>query len=465
MAEAPFKDKDRKARDRNPRGHQLSGAGAGTAIVFLVLLIPLGAMQPGRNVGCSEWRECRQLALAAADQGEYERFHDLAWRAFQLGPDKDSALMSLLARAQALSGRPHDAMVMLDRLAGMGVAVDADTNDDFARTRQLPDWPEVLAHIDHARHPDRPAAAAPAAAATSPIGNVSPPGPLEAFRFSTQAFTPAGLAYDAVSQRFLFGDRVERKLFVVGERSNRATDFVRADSAGFQEIAAIEIDAKRGDLWVASTTAVEGTGTLHKLQLISGRLLRSFRIAADIGPVSLVDLAVTPAGAVLVLDSGGKQLFVLRPGATAFERVIRLDASEPASVAAGADEGIAYVAHRGGVLRIDLRAGTATPLAAPRDVPLDRLERIRWRPQELIGVRVDEDGTRRITRLDLNGSGRAVAQATTLERAVQAGGPIFLTFWGDELVYLADSSKSAEGSPPIDSRRLAEFVAYRLRIR
>jgi hypothetical protein len=442
----------------------LSGSGAGSAIVLLVLLVPLGAMQPDRNVGCSEWRECRQLALAAADRGEYERFHDLAWRALQLGPARDSALMSLLARAQALSGRPHDAMIMIDRLAEMGVAVDADTNDDFARTRQLPGWPEVMAHIDRARHPGEPAAGAPTAASTSPITDVSPTAPLEALRFSTRAFTPAGLAYDAVSQRFLFGDRAERKLFVVGERSNRTADFVRADSAGFQEIATIEIDAKRGDLWVASTTAVEGTGTLHKLQLVSGRLLRSFRIAADIQPVSLVDLAVTAAGAVLVLDSGGKQLFVLRPGATAFERAIRLDAPEPASVAAGDEEGIAYVAHRDGVLRIDLRAGTATPLAAPRAIALDRLERIRWRPQALIGVRVDEDGTRRITRLDLNGSGRAVAHATTLERAVQAGGPIFLTFSGDDLVYLADSLKPADGSPPVDARRPAEFVAYRVRI-
>jgi len=268
-----------------------------------------------------------------------------------------------------------------------------------------------------------------------------------------------------VSQRFLLGDRIARKLFVVSERSNRVTDFVRAESAGFQEISAFEIDAKRGDLWVVSAGPVEGTGTLHKLQLVSGRLLRSFRIPADFEPVSPVDLAVTATGAVLVLDSAGKQLLVLRPGATAFERVVRLDASEPSSLATGDDEGIAYVAHRDGVSRIDLRARTTARLAAPRAVPLDRLERIRWRPHALIGVRADEDGTRRITRFDLNASGRAVAHATTLERAVPAGGPIFVTFWGDELVYLADSSKSAEGTAPVDASRPAEFVAYRLRIR
>jgi len=452
-----------------PGTHQFSRSGSSTVIVSLVLFVQLGATQTGRDVGCSEWPECRQLALAAADRGEYERFHDLAWRAVQLGPPRDSALMSLLARAQALSGRPHDAMVMLDRLAEMGVAVDADTNDDFVRTRQLPGWAEVAAHIDRVRHHDPPAVAPPTVAATapatSPIAKASPPGPLEALRFSTGAFSPAGLAYDAVSQRFLFGDRIARKLFVVSERSNRVTDFVRAESAGFQEISAFEIDAKRGDLWVVSAGPVEGTGTLHKLQLVSGRLLRSFRIPADFEPVSPVDLAVTATGAVLVLDSAGKQLLVLRPGATAFERVVRLDASEPSSLATGDDEGIAYVAHRDGVSRIDLRARTTVRLAAPHAVPLDRLERIRWRPHALIGVRVDEDGTRRITRLDLNASGRAVAHATTLERAVPVGGPIFVTFWGDELVYLADSSKSAEGTAPVDPSRPGEFVAYRVRIR
>src|SRR4051812_36463495 len=95
--------------------------GAGTALAWLVLLAALGAQQSGRDVGravgCSEWRQCRDMALAAADGRDYERFHDLAWRAVQLGPPRDPMLLTVLARAQALSGRPHDALVMLDRLA------------------------------------------------------------------------------------------------------------------------------------------------------------------------------------------------------------------------------------------------------------------------------------------------------------------------------------------------------------
>jgi hypothetical protein len=444
-------------------------------LASLVLIVALDEQPPGRDVGCRDWRDCRQQALAAADRGEHETFHNLAWRAVQLGPQNDPALMFVLARAQALSGRPHDALVMLDRLAAIGVPSDVETSDDFIGTRMLPGWPAVSARIERLRHPESPSAAvatavaespAPPAAVTAPVAESPRPAPApEAVRFSTGAFTPGGLAYDAVSDRFLVGDRLGRKLIVVTGRSNQATDFVRADSAGFQEIGAIEIDAKRGDLWVGSTAPSGGAGTLHKLQLISGRPLRSFQIAAELEPVALVDLAVTAAGAVFALDSASAQLLVLRPGASALERAMRLDARAPASLTAGGDEGIAYVAHGDGVSRIDLRARTTTPLTAPVSVALDRLERIRWHARSLIAIRLEEDGSRRIIRFDLNSSGRAVTQATTLERSAPILGPTLLTLAGDQLVYLADGAVAADGSQPAAAPGPAQFVAYRLPLR
>src|SRR5438552_13017325 len=104
--------------------------------------------QPPRDAGCTEWHDCRQQALAAADRGEYETFHDLAWRAVQTGPARDPSLMYLLARAQSLSGRPHDALIMLLRLADLGVPEpEALTSDDFSRTRELPGWADAAARI------------------------------------------------------------------------------------------------------------------------------------------------------------------------------------------------------------------------------------------------------------------------------------------------------------------------------
>ena len=117
---------------------------------------------------------------------------------------------------------------------------------------------------------------------------------------------------------------------IVADGADHAVDFVRAASAGFRDITAIEIDDRRGDLWVVSTaTPDDGAGTLHKLQLVSGRPLKSFPIAAGTNPVTIVDLAVTPAGAVLVLDSAGGQLLTLHPGGTVVEPDMKIEAVEP----------------------------------------------------------------------------------------------------------------------------------------
>jgi hypothetical protein len=435
-------------------------------VASLVLLASL-AQQPSAGNRCTEWRQCRELALAAADRGDYEVFHDLAWRAVQTGPPRDPTLMLLLARAQALSGRPHDALVMLQRLADMGVASDAETNPDFSYTRELPGWPEVAARIARVNNPNAPVAAAPAAtappaavapraAAPSSAATAAPPSTAaapaapvvpapavaEAARFPTASFTLGGLAYDAVSDRFVFADRVGRRLIVVAKGSDHASDFVRADSAGFHQVSAIEIDTRRGDLWVASSIPADGAGSLHKLQLVSGRPLKSFTAGGDLGPVNFVDLAVTAAGAVLVLDAAGKQLLMLRPGGTALERVVRMETEDLASVAAGEDEGIAYVAHRDGISRVDLRAKTVARLSAPKTVSLEHIERIRWTRRALIAVRVGDDGSRHIVRLDVTASGRAVTKETPLEMPVAASTPTFVTVSGDDL-YVADGSGAA----------------------
>ena len=437
--------------------------GAVALLTYLAarLAVASSAVPQSRDFGCTEWHQCREMALAAADRGEYETFHDLAWRTVQTGPRNDPALMYLLARAQALSGRPHDALIMLERLAEMGVASDAATNDDFGRTRQLPGWPDLLARIEGLSHPAsvppaRSPTASPAAIPTpipAPIptpstsaSRTTPPSPPmpEGSRFSTQGFTLAGLAYDAVSHRFLFGDRLGRKLIVVGEGTNHTVDFVRADSAGFGDIAAMEIDGKRGDLWVMSAGLANGAAALHKIQLVSGRPLKSFPIAADAEAVTPVDLGVTPGGVVVALDSVGRQLLVLRSKGTTVERVMRVDVAEPASVAAAGDEDIVYVASRDGVLRVDLRARTATKVAAPKSVSLAHLERIRWRRRALIAIRVDADGTRHIVRLTLNASGRAVTKATKIDSPTLPGGrQTFVAISGDELVYLVSGETTS----------------------
>jgi hypothetical protein len=459
-----------KTRLLNRGAQQTKAVIAVVALALLIALTPAAVaverlptlLQQSRDGDCAEWRACRQLALAAAERGEFEKFHDLAWRAVQTGPPKDPALMYLLARAQALSGRPHDALIMLQRLADMGVAPDA-TGDEFSRTRQLPGWPDVEAHIAAV------VAAGSLPSASSPVPAVSvirlAPA-THAVRFLVKPFAVSGLVYDAASRRFVLGDRLGRKLIAVDERLNHTVDLVRAESAGFLDVSAIEIDTKRGDLWVASGGAPDGTGALHKLQLISGRPLRTFPIAADSGPVKLVDVAVDSAGAVLVLDSMTSQLLMLRPGRTALERVVRIDAQEPVSVTAGGEDGVAFVAHRDGLSRIDLRSRIVSPVAAPNGVALGHLERIRWRSNALIAVRVDDDGSaRRILRLEMNAKGSAITQVSQLALPAPVGRQDFMTISRDEVVYLMADSNEAGGRPSNALSDERAFVAYLVPLR
>lgn len=445
-------------------------------------------------VQCREWRECRQLALDAAARGEHETFHDLAWRSVQTGPPRDPDLMYLLARAQCLSGRPDDALVMLRRLADMGVSTDAATNGDFRRARALPGWPEVEAIIQQGvRHTDasaRPTADPASRAAPllpelptppTPGAPAPPPPPLGSpsdaatfrqasvevvARFSTQRFAPGGLAYDVVSSRFLFGDYTARKLMVVAEGSDHTIDMVGPDSAGFHRVMAIEIDARRGDLWVVSAVANGGAAALHKLQLVSGRPLAIFAAPAELEPLALRDVAVTGAGTALVLDGVGRRVLALEPGKKTLELLMQIDADDPASLTPAGDERVAYVAHRTGIVRLDLKYRSARDVAAPAGIVLGGFERLRWYRNTLVGVQTDQDGSRRIVRLELDRTGRSVTTATVIDASLPVDtGPTFATISGDDLYYMMTRPDDGhvEGVALLDS--LAEVSVRRIRLR
>lgn len=471
--------------------------------VLMSIAAPLVAILEAqtRAPDCREPETCTQLALDARARGAYETFHDLAWRAVQTGRPNDPDLMYLLARAQALSGRRRDALIMLRRLADSGVRTDAATDEDFRRVRELAGWREVEALAERAAKTagriaavaptpapvaepaappppapvGEPAAPPPPAAAVSPAAPplpaavpapapppvaapVAPPeAPVarapriqaaeieEAARFSIAAFDPAGLAYDAVSRRFLLGDGSGRRLIVNGEGSDRASDLVRADAAGFDDVTALAIDPKRGTLWVASTGADDGS--VHRLQLISGRVLEKVSAPTAAAATRLTDLAIAPDGTLVVLDSGASRLLVLRPGTTTLEQVIALTVPSPASIAVGDDARVAFVAHRDGIARVDLQARRSVPVAAAKGVDLARVERVRTHRDALLGVQTQPDGSRSVVRLQLNRDRRTVTETAVVEVPPPQQGDAFLTVSGDDVYYLvAERGKSGSSA-------------------
>ena len=485
--------------------------------LILVLTATLIDAPQDRGADCPTAQACQTLALEAVDRQDFEAFHDLAWRAIRKGRPNDPELMRMLARAQSLSGRPLDSLVMLERMLALGITTDAATNDDFRRVRALPGWPDFEKRVEElaAARPSAPdgtsvadptksrtsagaqarttapgaegsakpgssdkASAIPVpgrtptgrgrgappetanapAAASSAAGEPEPAragDAAEALRFTTIAFTPAGLAYDRVSNRFIVGDRDASKLTVVDEASQRVANLAAAQSAGFGSLGGLEIDAKEGDLWVVSTGDQSTPApTLHKLQLISGRVLYAVVLEPSFGPARFADIAVTPRSSVLVLDAAGRRVFVASPKARRLELAMELSVTNPSSLAPES-ESVLYIAHQGGILRADLAAGKSAPLTAPKAVSLAGLTRLRWHRGALFGVQRSGDGTYRIVQLKLDASGHRITGVEVLDRSLRMTDPTAAALAGDVLYYLAAPSTN-------DSAMRSETVVRRV---
>ncbi len=447
---------------------------------LLAITVLMGSAVEGQNaaMACHEWQQCREHAIDAAGREDFEAFHDLAWRTVQRGPNNDPALMYLLARAQSLSGRPSDAMVMLSRLVDMGIAPDAGTSADFRRVRALSNWPALEVRIAAVRAPAvvaeaptieaaprpsvepqktiarrlspapapaparSPASATPAVVDPLPAAAPSsPPGSAEttatdaeAVRFAGAGTIPIALAYDAVSRRFIVANPHARTLAVVDEFSQHVATLSGAQAA-FADIAAIEIDPIEGHLWVVSSESIGAVPatTLHKLQLISGRVLWAFPLLEAFAPGRFVDVAIAPDRRVLALDAMGGRVFALRAGSTTLELASTLRQAEAPSSVAPAGGSIAYVAHRRGVLRVDLVTGDSAPVNYPPTIALDGLVRLRWYRGSLIGTQ-DSDGGSRAVRLTLDRAGRRITSLTALG-PVSMSEPTAAAIAGDTLYY------------------------------
>lgn len=503
-----------------PLRRRLVRSGTGAVLTILLGAGPwTSAAAAQSSAECASLDGCRSASLEAEAAGEGERFHDLAWRVRRFAPQDDPSVMYLIARAQAASGRSADALVMLRRLAEAGVATDAAELEVFERVRARDGWAEVVALASAASRrltheasspaiatatplPAPEAAPAPAAAASASAGAVpvvrsdgraadaavtsGAPGAttLPGRGAAAPAYGAAlrsdvalrlegaldgmagGFAYDAVSGRYLVGDRAARKIVVVDEPSRRVADLVRGDSAGFRDLVAMEIDTRRGDLWVLSndgaTTGQEARATLHKLQLIAGRPLSRIEAPIDAGDVRFTDLAITADGRVLVVDAGGRRLYLVAPRGATLEPLMSFDLSSPTAIALADGDALAYVAHAGGVARIDLARRRVEPVRSAVTAAQAAIAGVWWHDGGLVVLRESAAGERSLERWQLDRPGTTVVGIRPVDITLpSAPTPVAITLSGSTLLVLAggdeqagEASSDGSGSGPRVVRRV-----------
>lgn len=605
------------------------------AAVFMISVAPPMAQAPA---ACATWQACRDATEQALREARHEEAHDLAWRTVQRGPKDDAALLTLLARAQALSGRTDDALVMVRRLADRGVLVEARTDEAFARVRTRAAWadlearlvaleqrlaeassaattpsttpsspspsPAPRATVSRADAPARPpvaratpssavppettarmragepvaevaprppepgaTSAAPAAAgagvaaaflaaggpaatatpasdapasrrapATPAVGatveaaaspmppaasgapaTAAPPrasgvnrapaeaplgdnrresaaaparargGPAasvaagpsagvaaparsasaaaaapmaaaeereavfeERVRLSTPPFQLSAMVYDAVSARLLLGDRDGRKVRVLGDGFDAPVDLVRAESAGFGVVMAVDIDRVRGDLWVASAQdAAGGAGGLHRMQLISGRPLQTLAPPAGQQPWHPVAVHVAPTGVITADDQG--QLWMASAGAAALRRVGRVPAQGPLAMTAvpGRSDAV-LVASATQVWTVAFDTGRVLEVSSPVEGALVGIEQMAAWSDRVVVVQRRPDGTRHLAQWRLTDRGRQATTVVRYQPALSAGDAVpGLAVTGDEALVAESVAGGAEAPTAI----------------
>jgi sugar lactone lactonase YvrE len=192
----------------------------------------------------------------------------------------------------------------------------------------------------------------------------------------TTLLTPSALVYDAVSRRFIVADRRARRIAVIDATTGQVSTLVGAQG-DLGEIGGITIDPQQGDLWAVSS-ADNGSQELHRIQLISGRVLKSVPLSGVTGRV--VAMAFVPGTGLLVADDSGRIMRVRPGGGSAplaeleyVPRALAADARGRLYVTAGGPRLARFAV--GAALRrtglVDLAPGT--PFDAPFTVAEGRL--------------------------------------------------------------------------------------------
>lgn len=270
----------------------------------------------------------------------------------------------------------------------------------------------------------------------------------ERVRLSSPVFQVSALTYDAVSARWLMADRDGRKIRVLGDGFDAPVDLVRAESAGFGAVTAVDIDRSRGDLWVASgQDAVGAAGGLHRLQLVSGRPLQTIAPPPEQQPWHPVALHVTRAGVVTADEQG--RVWLVSPGGTSLRRVATVPARSALTMTAapGRDDAV-LVASTAKVFTVALDTGRVTEVTAAVEGALAGIEQMATWHDRVVVIQRDGDGRRYLAHWRLSPRGRQATAAVRLAPPLASGptGPV-LAVVGDEAL-LTELTLSGAGTEP-----------------
>jgi sugar lactone lactonase YvrE len=369
--------------------------------------------------------------LEALERGDTAGYRAGTGRAFAVAPGVPPVAYHH-ARALALSGGTDSAVVLLERLARQGAVVvfDAPSDSAFAAIAASPAWPRIIARIEQAK---------------APISHSSP-----AFELPERDLTAEGTAWDSKSGTLFLSSLYKRKIVAIGPTGS-ARDFIAGGQDGIGPVVGLEVDPLRRGLWAASMVLPEAGipladssfvahGLLFHYDVDTGRLRRRYVLPPARGVRhGFNDVTVQPNGDVYLTDSQAGAIYLVPAGSDDLLEVIPPSTyTFPNGITRSDDGRRLFVAHGGGIDRIEVATRKRTRLQVPDSLNLNGIDGLAFYRNGLIAHQ--PTWFQRVVRLQLDRRQEKVASWETIERHhPRFAQPTTGEVAGDDYYYIANA--------------------------
>lgn len=387
-------------------------------------------------------------ATAAKDTGDYPAMETSLREVLALRPLHPRWTYHL-AVARAKQGATDAALVLLEQVAAQGVAYQPETDPDLAMLVANPRFSAIAARFAR---------------------NRAPAGALRvAFTLEDRGLIPEGLVCAADGSCFV--SSVRRGSITRVMPDGRARPFVTARRDGLWSALGLELDPKRGVLWVASaalpqldgvTVEERGRTGVFAFALGDGRLVHRIVLPDDGKAHALGDLRVLDDGRLLVSDQQGGVLYTLDPKAGSFRRLTSAGALvSPQGAVVARDGQSAIVADRAlGLMKVSLMTGAVSRVPALTEICTYGIDGLYAHGDALIAV---QNGIRpnRVVRFELDAAGRVSRSTLLAANDPRFSEPTLGAVIGNRFRFIANSQWDrfdAEGKLPPDAELAAPIV-------
>ena len=369
--------------------------------------------------------------LEALGRGDTAGYRAGTGRAFAVAPGVPPVAYHH-ARALALSGETDSAAILLERLARQGAvaAFDAPSDSAFSALAASRAWPGIIGRIEQAK---------------SPISNSSP-----AFELPERDLTAEGTAWDSKTRTLFLSSLYKRKIVAI-DRAGSARDLIASGQDGIGPVVGLEVDPVRRGLWAASMVLPEAGipladssfvahGLLFHYDVDTGRLRRRY-VLPPAGGVrhGFNDLTVLPNGDVYLTDSQAGAIYVVPAGGDDLVEVIPPSTyTFPNGITRSDDGRRLFVAHGGGIDRIEVATRKRIRLQVPDSLNLNGIDGLAFYRNDLIAHQ--PSWFQRVVRLRLDRRQERVASWETIERHnPRFAQPTTGEVAGDDYYYIANA--------------------------